>query len=76
MEALGNTSLFGGNDWALGFFLMEYWLNMHWTYLAFINLPLFSSDFIFLLIGMCGSFLFPSIGFLIGKFVYKRQTAV
>ncbi|MDN5476739.1 MAG: hypothetical protein L0G39_07400 [Chryseobacterium sp.] len=68
----GNSSLFGGDDWSLGFFLMEYWLNMHWTYLSFINLPWFSSDFTFLLILMCSSFLFPSIGFLIGKFWCKR----
>lgn len=68
----GNSSLFGGDDWTLGFFLMEYWLNMHWTYLSFINLPWFSIDFNFLLILMCSSFLFPSIGFLIGKFWCKR----
>lgn len=69
----GNSSLFGGDDWALGFFLMYYWLNMHWAYLGFLNLPLFSGDFGFLCIGTCSSFLFPSIGFLMGKFWHKRS---
>lgn len=63
----GNSSLFGGGDWAVGFFLMHYWLNMHWAYLGFLDIHLFSSDFTFLFIGMCSSFLFPSIGFLMGK---------
>lgn len=70
----GDSSLFGGDDWAVGFFLMHYWLNMHWTYLGFLNLPSFGDDFTFLFIGMCSSFLFPSIGFLLGKIWYKRQT--
>lgn len=68
----GNTSIFSGDNWTLGFFLMHYWLNMHWTYLSFLHLPLFDDDFTFLLIGMCSSFLFPSIGFLIGKFWHQR----
>lgn len=69
----GDSSLFSGGDWAVGFFLMHYWLNMHWAYLGFINLPLFSGDFGFLCIGTCSSFLFPSIGFLMGRLRYKNQ---
>jgi len=68
----GNAPWFGGSDWPLGFLLLQYWLNMQWTYLSSIDLPFFSGDFSFLFILVCCSFLFPSMGFLIGKLWCKR----
>ncbi|KFF10365.1 hypothetical protein IW15_20250 [Chryseobacterium soli] len=68
----GDASFFGDNQ-ALGFFLASAGLNMQWTYLSHLDLSLFSSDFTFLFIGMCCSFLFPSVGFLVGRCWGKRS---
>lgn len=70
----GDASFFGDNR-ALGFFLASAGLNMQWTYLSYLDLPWFSDDFTFLFIGMCSSFLFPSVGFLMGIFGGKRSNS-